>query len=164
MRKEKLVKIQDRGRELTFKIKEMPASQAERWIIRLGLLLAGTGLVEKSVVQNDAGATSIEIGKLLASSGIISALAKIDYEKAAPLYDELLGCCSYVVSGAMDQPLTPELVDGIVEDVKTLFLLRKEAAMLNFDFFSSVFLSSTLPSEAESAPRQAPRGAKISVN
>ena len=42
MRKETVVTIEDRGNPLTFTIREMPATQLERWIIRAMLLLAGS--------------------------------------------------------------------------------------------------------------------------
>lgn len=163
MRKEKVVTIVDRGKEKTFKIIEMPATQAERWLIRAGLLLAGTGLIEKAAILNDAGEAVSQIGKLLATQGLLSSLATIDYEQAAPLLDELMGCCALVVTGQFDQKLTPDVIDGIVEDVKTLFLLQKEAAALNFDFFAQGAGSNTPPSEAK-GPQPERRGAKISVH
>lgn len=33
MRKEKTVTLNDRGNELTFRIKEMPATRLERWLV-----------------------------------------------------------------------------------------------------------------------------------
>ena len=163
MRREKVVTINDRGQDKTFRIKEMPATQAERWIIRAGLALAGSGVIEKAVIQNDAGEAAVQIGKLLATQGLFSALGSVDFAVAEPLLNELMGCCYYVVNGAMDQRLTPDVIDGIVEDVKTLFLLKKEAAALNFDFFAQGGLSHTQPSEAKE-PQSERRGAKISVS
>ena len=54
MRKEKVITINDRGNELTFKIKEMPALQLESWLIRAGLLLVGSGAFDSAEVT-DAG-------------------------------------------------------------------------------------------------------------
>lgn len=163
MRKEKIVTINDRGQNKTFKIKEMSAREAEDWILQFGQVLVSTGLVEKAIVVNDSGSVAMEFGKLIATSGIFKALASLDYKKAKSLYDRLLDCCSLVVNGAMDQKLTDDVLDGLVEDVKTLFLLKKESAELNFDFFSDVFRLITPPSEAKE-PQPERRGAKISVH
>ena len=38
------IQLEDRGKTLDFVIKEMPATQLERWIIRAILLIAGAGL------------------------------------------------------------------------------------------------------------------------
>lgn len=65
----------------------------------------------------------------------ISALGRLDYDKARPLLDELLSCCSRVDAG-VEQPLTPDVLEGFIEDVRTLFTLRKEALALNFGFFA----------------------------
>lgn len=145
MRKEKVIVLNDRGRELTFKIREMPATRLESFIIRAGLLLAGSGLLKSggNPASMDAGAAIDAAGKAIAEGGL-SALAQLDPAKVQPLLDELLGCCSHMVDG-MGHPLTPETVDGVIEDIKTLFALRKEALILNFDFFGAAGLFASPP-------------------
>lgn len=133
MRKEKTIVVDDRGRQLTIKIREMPALKLESWIARAGILLAGTGILDARTDTRNAGEVASGLGKALAESGL-SALGSLDYEKARPLLDELLACCSRVDAG-VEQPLTPDVVEGIIEDVRTLFTLRKEALALNFGFF-----------------------------
>ena len=135
MRKEKTIVIDDRGRSLTFKIREMSALRLESWIARAGILLAATGILDetKADVRN-VGDIAASVGRMVGDFGI-SALGKLDYDKARPLLDELLACCSRVEAG-VEQPLTPAVLEGFIEDVRTLFTLRKEALALNFGFFA----------------------------
>lgn len=125
-RKEITVDIQDREQLLTFKIKEMPATKLESWIIRALLLVAGSG------AQVPDGSDIKAAGAFLAEKGL-TALGNIDFEKARPLLDELLGCCSVMLE-KLEKRLTPDTVDDHIQDVKTLFLLRKEAVKLNLGF------------------------------
>ncbi len=125
-RKEITVDIQDRDQLLTFRIKEMPATRLESWIIRALLLVAGSG------AQVPGGADIKAAGAFLAEKGL-AALGNIDFEKASPLLDELLGCCSRVVE-KVEERCTPESVDAYILDVGTLFKLRMEAIKLNLGF------------------------------
>jgi hypothetical protein len=135
MRKEKNIVIDDRGKSLTFKIREMSALQMEGWIARAGILLAGTGILDETRVDvRNAGEIAAGVARAVGESGI-SALGRLDYDKARPLLDELLSCCSRVDAG-VEQPLTPDVLEGFIEDVRTLFTLRKEALALNFGFFA----------------------------
>ena len=135
MRKEKNIVIDDRGKSLTFKIREMSALQMEGWIARAGILLAGTGILDETRVDvRNAGEIAAGVARAVGESGI-SALGRLDYDKARPLLDELLSCCFRVDAG-VEQPLTPDVLEGFIEDVRTLFTLRKEALALNFGFFA----------------------------
>lgn len=135
MRKEKNIVIDDRGKSLTFKIREMSALQMEGWIARAGILLAGTGILDETRVDvRNVGEIAAGVARAVGESGI-SALGRLDYDKARPLLDELLSCCSRVDAG-VEQPLTPDVLEGFIEDVRTLFTLRKEALALNFGFFA----------------------------
>ena len=135
MRKEKTIVIDDRGRSLTFKIREMSALRLESWIARAGILLAATGILDETRVDvRNAGEIAAGVARAVGESGI-SALGRHDYDKARPLLDELLSCCSRVDAG-VEQPLTPDVLEGFIEDVRTLFTLRKEALALNFGFFA----------------------------
>jgi hypothetical protein len=126
MRKETIVTLQDRDQELTFKIREMSASRLESWIIRALLLVAGSG------AQVPDGTDIKAAGAYLAEKGL-AALGHIDYEKARPLLDELLACCSRLVE-RVEERCTPESVDAYILDVTTLFRLRMEAIKLNLGF------------------------------
>lgn len=123
------ITIEDRGNPLHFVIEEMPATKLESWIIRALLLVAGAG------IQVPDGADLRKAGAFLAERGV-SALGTLDYDKAKPLLDELLGCCYRRLDNAR-QRCTPETLDGFVEDVQTIFRLRVEAIKLNLGFLQA---------------------------
>lgn len=142
MRREKRVTIQDRGRNLTFVICEMASTQLESWVIRCLLLFVKAGI--GSGIGNSAGlekmAQEVREGNYeqamsyISTQGLSALLSKVNYEDAAPLLDELLGCCSRVVDG-ITQPCTDGTIDSYVFDFRTIFKLRVEAFKLNCGFF-----------------------------
>lgn len=166
MRREKTVIVNDRGRELTFTVREMPATRLESWIVRAGLLLAGAG-VAAGLPENAPG-ESLDAGSVLQAAGrligkgrgadLLAALGRVDYEKAKPLLDELLACCT--PAGGVS-PLTPATADGVIEDVRTLLTLRKEALALNFAFFAAAGPSGSADGET---PPPASYSRSISVH
>lgn len=158
MRKETRITIDDRGNELAFLIREMPAMRLESWIIRAGLALAASGAAgdllnesrvdSASVMQAADRLAKMDVGNLL------RALGGIEYQKVEPLLGELLACCS-LVTGNQLQQLNQRNVDGIVQDIKTLFTLQKEALKINFGFFGNGGQSATGQATAEEAPLHA---------
>ena len=133
MRNEKTIELEDRGNKLTFKIREMSATQLEDWTMRAVLVLAGAGS------DIPAGGGVEGIGKYLAEHGL-AAIGNVDYAKAKPLLDEMLGCC-YRVMDRMEERVTPETADAYIGDMTTLFKLRMEALKVNFSFFGNGSLS-----------------------
>ena len=133
MRTEKTIELTDRGNKLTFKIREMSATQLEDWTMRACLVLAGAG----SDIPASGGVEGI--GKYLAEHGL-AAIGNVDYAKAKPLLDEMLGCC-YRVIDRMEEKVTPETADAYISDMSTLFKLRLEAFKVNFSFFGNGGLS-----------------------
>lgn len=130
MRKEVVITLNDRGRDLKFKIKQMCVTQQESWLIRTSLLIA------RSLGRGD-----FDIGRLLSGDGLrgfvmsgdaIKALAGLSYEEAVPLLEELLKCCSRVLDSGGEMQCSTETVDGYIEDVLTLLNLRAEAFKLCF--------------------------------
>ena len=97
--------------------------------MRAALVLANAG----SEVETKGGIESI--GKYISEHGI-AALGNVDYAKARPLMDEMLGCCYRVIDN-MEEKVTPETADAYVEDMRTLLKLRMEAFRVNFGFFGS---------------------------
>lgn len=165
MRKEKKVVVDDRGRELVFVVREMPATRLESFIVRAGLLLAGSGLAEGLLGGADGEAPDVSqvvelAGSLARRQGteLLRALGSLDYEKARPLLADLLGCCT--LEGAV-APLSEETADAVIEDVRTLFTLRKEALALNLDFFAGAGQSGSQPS---ASPAPYSRKREISVH
>lgn len=135
-RKEITLTLKDRGNPLTFRIREMPATKLEAWIIRAVLLLAGSG------AEVPGGADIQKAGAYLASKGL-NALGGIDYEKTKPLLDDLLTCCHRVLPQGGELAVTESTIDGFIEDVRTLFQLRVEVVKLNLGFFKIGDLSSS---------------------
>ena len=133
MRNEKTIELEDRGNKLVFKVKEMSATQLEDWTMRADLVLAGAG----SDIPASGGVEGI--GKYLAEHGL-AAIGNVDYAKAKPLLDEMLGCC-YRVMDKMEERVTPETADAYIGEVSTLFKLRLEALKVNFSFFGNGSLS-----------------------
>lgn len=134
MRKTKEISLTDRGQAKTFRITEMSASKFEWWIVSVGRLLAGCGAAGVLDIgdMTDSSAVQETLARFLVTDGLKS-LGNLDLDRVKPLYDELLGCVE-LKSGDYYAPLSPETVDGMIEDVKTLFILRKEALMLHIGF------------------------------
>ena len=126
MRRETELTLTDRGKELRFRIKEMPATKLEAWI---GRAMIALGPVLGKRTGEGAGLAEATTESILGG-----ALENLDYDKAKPLWDELLECCWRVVEGGADVKCEPHKIDGFMEDVTTLFKLKAEALKLNLGF------------------------------
>lgn len=168
MRKEKKITVNDRGRELAFTVREMPATKLESFIVRAGLLLAASGLADgliggaagEGAEAPDVAQVMQAAGRMLGSdqgAGLIRALGSLDYDKARPLLNDLLGCCT--LEGSVAQ-LSEETADAVIEDVRTLFTLRKEALALNLGFFAHAGQSGSQES-GNPAPYSRKRGISV---
>ena len=148
MRKEVTVTLNDRGNDLTFRIKEMPATKAERWIIKLAGALSATGVFSADVSDG------VDAQKAIADFLLTGGLSKLgmvtkDYDEVIqPLIDELYACVEQKVGNAYFA-LTPDVIDAKIEDVRTLFNLQKEIVKLHLDFF--------VPGAASSSTARQPR-------
>ena len=163
MRQEKIVTLNDRGEELTFKIKEMPATQLQKWLLRAGMILLSSGVL--SDLERGQAEDGNIIGAALGavSRGGISIFkdARIDIDAVQPLIDELLKCC-YRMSEGVAVQVTPEIVDAMITDIRTLFALEAEAAKINFNFFGQGKPSDTLGKSGTETARATSRQ-KISM-
>lgn len=114
---------EDGGESLHFRIKQMSATQAERFTFKLLLLIGANG------------------GKMASGdlSALLGSLSAAPYEKIQELLTELLSCCS-IVKENVEVKLTEENVDGFISERNTLFQLRVEAFKVN-DFFQTSGLS-----------------------
>ena len=141
MLKEKIITLNDNGNNITFKIRQLPATQQEELIIKALLMLAN-----KEVGDVDVNKLRENPQSVLNLKVILGALEKIDFVKVKEISDILLGCC-YRMVGKMEERCTPETVDGYIEDFRTLFMLKKEAFSLSFDFFGEDGNSQTTASK-----------------
>ncbi|OYV47980.1 MAG: hypothetical protein B7X10_03770 [Burkholderiales bacterium 21-58-4] len=124
--KTKTVTITSEGRDLgkNFKLTEMPVAKGEKWAARALLALAKAGVEVPEDADGMAG---------LAGFGL-SSIDKLDWNDIEPLLDEMLGCIKYVPSAGVERALMLEA--GDIEEITTLFTLRKEILALHFDFFA----------------------------
>lgn len=139
MRKSKEIVLEDRGNKLTFYIEEMPATQLESWIMRAFTVLAGAGAdvpFLKTYAQG-AGKEQPQGNADEEPATWLQALARVDYDKAKPLLDELFSCVWKVNGAARERMDDTALVNATIEDVRTLFALRLEVLKLNFGFFTA---------------------------
>lgn len=143
-RKEITLTLEDDGNPLAFRIRQMPATKMESWLMRAGLLLANSGLALPEGAGLHAAGTHLAKQGVSALSGI-----HVEYEQAKPLLDDLLHCCHRVLDGGVEQAVTESTVDGYLTDFRNLFKLRAEALKLNLDFFDFGGLSSLLSAVTE---------------
>ena len=120
MRNENIVRLEDNGEQKEFKIKQMSATQGERFFFKLILLLGG----------------QTEMEKLNDPMTILGALASKPYDKVQELLNEMLSCMSRV-NGGVETQLTPDNVDGFIESHMTLLKLRAEVFKAN-NFFQKL--------------------------
>lgn len=146
MRKEATITLEDDGNSLTFHIKQMPATQLESWIFRAVQVLG-------SALELPEGAGLEAVGSVLEKDGL-RALAAIDYDKAKPLLDEMLGTASRMLDG-VSYPCTIDTVDGYIGNVSTLLKLRMECFRVNLGFFGNA-----APSGSAEVKPTSPRASK----
>ena len=121
MRKENLITLQDGGEAKQFKIRQMPATQGERFLLKL---LMALGAKANTVSMDDP-------------IQVINAVCSQPFEKVQDLLDDMISCISRVHDGGIETQLTPDNADDFIEDVPTLLRLRAEVVKVN-NFFQKV--------------------------
>lgn len=118
-RKEKEITIEE-GRDAgkTFRITEMGAVPAYKW------LLKAFGILGKSGVDFNYLRTKTV-------TELITEFAQ--YDGAEPLLDELLACAGFIKDGVSVQ-MKGSMVDSVIEDWTTIFRLQMEAFGLVIGF------------------------------
>lgn len=115
----------DNGRK--YLITEMPASQCEKWALRVLSTLVKGGF-DPSLV-GDAGG---DMEKLV-RAGLETVLGKIDFYDMEPLLDEMMACVQAVSTAGIAR----KLVEEDIEEIKTRLALRREVFALHVDFFEN---------------------------
>lgn len=160
MRKEEIITINDRGNELTFRIREMPATQLEGWLFRVGTALASTGFAKTEDIADGIDTTKY-IANLLVKDGL-RFLGNLNYEKVVkPLVDDLYSCVEQKVGEAY-LAVTADNIDSKVEDIRSLFAIQKAVITLHLGFFGLGGASASAKSPSPEAsgqpkPRIVPR-------
>lgn len=107
----------------SFRITEMPILQADKWAQRALFAIARAGVDTSSINMNGG---MLEMARLA-----LDVVGKIDPEVGGDLLDELLSCVQIIPTGGVPRSL---VMDSDIEDIKTLFVLRKEVLALHIDF------------------------------
>ena len=128
MRKEITVSFDDNGTNKTFKIRQMPVTQQQAFLIKLALCLSESKGAEfkfdlEAISAIGVGATIIEH---LKEKGF-SVFSGIEHTKLCALLAELTSCCRRVV-GNFEQ----EVDENTIDDFIVLTRLQMEAFKLNF--------------------------------
>ncbi len=138
MRKEVEIRLNDRGNELVFILREMSASQLEKWLYKTALLLSKAYLKKANLQEeiDDNDLYSFKIFSKILSKNALEYLLTLDFHEAEPLIDELLTCVHRKLDSALIA-LNNDNIDAHIHDVQTLFKLRLEVVKLNLDFFTT---------------------------
>lgn len=129
-RKTKTITI-DSGRDAgkTFLITEMPLLQADRWAQQALFALARGGIDIPEEIEPDEGMLGM-------ARVALNAIGHIDPQVGNELMDELLSCVQIIPSGGVARDVLFDNDACDIEDIKTLFTLRKEALILHLDFLT----------------------------
>lgn len=110
-----------------FLITEKDAFSAEKWAMRVTMaaMAAGVEVPDKSELQGAGGLISLAL----------NLLARVKWETAEPLLDEMMQCVEFI-----PDPLKPFVKNAFlstaIEEVQTIVELRREIIALHTDFFT----------------------------
>jgi hypothetical protein len=131
----------DQGK--AFLITEMPASQSEEWATRALFTAMNCG---------------VEVPDELLSSGLaglaalgIKSLAKVPFDMAKPLFDQMMGCVQIIPDRANPEFVRP-LIEDDIEEIGTRLMLRKAILSLHMDFFRGAAPLTQAPDAASTSP------------
>lgn len=136
-RKTKTVIITNENRDKgkAYFLTEMPVAKAEKWAARALLAIAKVaGAGTPDAIDGVGGLAGLSL----------SDLAQVNWELAEPLMDEMMGCVRFQPNSA-DPGVTRALIENAddIEEVSTMFTLRKEILALHFGFFANAGVSTS---------------------
>lgn len=139
MRTTKNITIKDDDVEIKFKLTALSALGLQKWIVKAGVALAESGLL------------NVEVGNNFSIDAIFSAiqqngfnfLGKLDPDKANKLLIELVHDTATKLTGAGVVELTENELENTFSKITSLFELEKQCFAVNFDFFQNAGLSAT---------------------
>ena len=144
-RKTKTVVIES-GRDdgKSFLVTEMPVTKADKWansallaMMRGGVDVGGVNfdLIANTLMPSDAPKIDVSGGMLELARISIAGLGNVTETVGQSLLDQLIEDCVQVVpTGGAARPMLS--IDDEIEDLKTLWTLRKEAFILHIDFLA----------------------------
>ena len=132
----------DQGK--SFLITEMPVTRADKWAntALLAMLRGGVdvgnvnfGLIADTIGVGDAPKIDPMGGMLELARITIAGLGNVTETVGQELLDQLIDDCAQIISsgGVVRQMLS---IDDEIEDLKTLWMLRKESFLLHIDFLA----------------------------
>lgn len=140
-RKTKVVPIESgRDQGKSFLITEKPVTQGDKWANRalLAMMRGGVdvGGVDFYGIRDAMTGQSIDpTGGMLELARIsIAGLGNVTEQVGQELLDELLDCVQVIPSGGSARSMLS--IDDEIEDLKTLWTLRKAAFLLHIDFLA----------------------------
>lgn len=144
-RKTKTVTIESgRDQGKSFLVTEMPVTKADKWantallaMMRGGVDVGGVNfdLITNTLMPSDAPKIDVTGGMLELARISIAGLGNVTETVGQSLLDQLIEDCVQVVpTGGAARPMLS--IDDEIEDLKTLWTLRKEAFLLHIDFLA----------------------------
>jgi hypothetical protein len=144
-RKTKTVVIESgRDQGKSFLVTEMPVTKADKWantallaMMRGGVDVGGVNfdLIGNTLMPSDAPKIDVSGGMLELARISIAGLGNVTETVGQSLLDQLIEDCVQVVpTGGAARPMLS--IDDEIEDLKTLWTLRKEAFILHIDFLA----------------------------
>ena len=128
----------------SFLITEMPVTRADKWantallaMLRGGVDVGGVnfGLIADTMGVGDAPKIDPMGGMLEIARVSIAGLGNVTEQVGQDLLEQLINDCVQVISsGGVVRPMLS--IDEEIEDIKTLWMLRKEAFLLHIDFLA----------------------------
>lgn len=114
----------DQGKR--FRITEMSAARSEEWAARalFAAMSCGVEVPDEILESGFAGVAALGI----------KSLAKVPFELAKPLFDEMMTCVEYEFEPGKEGG-TRALIDSDIEEVTTRLKLRKAVLTLHMDAF-----------------------------
>jgi hypothetical protein len=134
MRKEKdFVATADRDNGKRFKITELPAMQAEKWAAKFFLAMAKSGIdIPSDIAQQGMAGVAVVA---------LRSLGGVDWSLAEPLLDEMFRCVQIYLPGGNGTQTRPPTAQDDIEEIKTIWDLRKEVLELHLGFSIAESLS-----------------------
>lgn len=116
----------NRDKDKTFLITEMPAYQAERWATRALLAITNSGAEVPEDFTNAGMAGMATFG--------LQMLTSIDFDVAAPLLDEMMGCVQINMGNGVIRALMEDGDGADIEEISTRLTLRQAVLELHMGF------------------------------
>lgn len=117
----------------TFRLTEMPATQAESWALRAIQAMTRGGM------EIPEGIAEAGMPALIATG--LYGLFKASYDDIGPLFDEMFTCVTIIVDAA---PEGRKLVENDIEEVTTRVQLRDEILSLHLGFSPATVLQTAV--------------------